>query len=69
MDTKRGFSIEGHSEVKGQVSAIMQKKRHINTAISFRRHKVPTISTKKNANEYRKAPVFTKTSKLTFANK
>ena len=26
VDAKRDFSISGHSEVKGQVSAIMQKK-------------------------------------------
>ena len=35
VDDKREFSIYGHSEVKGQVSAIMQKNDILNTVTSF----------------------------------
>ena len=35
VDAKSDFSIKGHSEVQGQVSAIMQTILHLNIVNSF----------------------------------
>ena len=43
VDDKLDFSIEGHSEVKGQVSAIMQKNNILITVTSFFHHKRQNI--------------------------
>ena len=44
VDAKRDFSIQGHGEVKGQVSAIIQKKWHLNIVyIFFFNHKMAPI--------------------------
>ena len=42
VDAKRDFSIKGQGEVKGQVSAIIQKKWHL-TIVFFFNHKMLLI--------------------------
>ena len=43
VDAKRDFSILGHGEVKGQISAIIQKKWHLNIVNIFFNHKMLPI--------------------------
>ena len=69
VDAKRGFSIQGHGEVKGQVSAIIRKKWHFNIVNNFFHHKLLPIWTKTNAHENRMAQRLVTASKLTFAKK
>ena len=43
VDATRDFSIQGHGEVKGQVSAIIQKKWHLNIVNILFNHKMLPI--------------------------
>ena len=43
VDAKRDFLIQGHGEVKGQVSAFIQKKWHLNIVNNFFNHKMLPI--------------------------